>query len=202
MDTKGFHDGEDDGWPCRLFADHGAYLSTSAIAEEWRERQRHAGDIEADPGELDTDITIDGPVQAKLFLPRWIPFLECNGDVFWALDFAPADGGTRGQVIEVDWEGRSWRVVADSFYQFLEDYVIELEQGEYDEVIAAAGHNRTASSVNGAAGQFRLMTAAVVILAGLYLVNGSGTLQSVFGVLALVWGGLILGRWWQDRKNE
>ncbi|MEM8809982.1 MAG: SMI1/KNR4 family protein [Cyanobacteria bacterium P01_G01_bin.38] len=66
-----------------------------------------------------------------MFDRAWIPIMECNGDVFWAIDFAPSTAGTVGQIIEVDWEGTSWKVVANSFETFLEDYVSSLESGDY-----------------------------------------------------------------------
>ncbi len=196
------HNGEDDGWPCRVFAEHGAYLSTSRIVEEWQARQRHADAIESEPGEgaLDDVMSVDGPVQAKLFMPGWVPFLECNGDIFWAMDFNPAAGGTPGQIIEVDWEACSWSVVADSFTAFLEDYVIDLEQGEYDEAIAASGHNPNAATDRESAGSFRLIFGAVIVIAGLFMVNGSSAPQKGIGLLVLVWGALILRRWWRERS--
>ena len=197
------HNGEDDGWPCRVFAEHGAYLSTTRIAEEWRDRQKHAGEVESEPGEDAPDdvISVDGPVQAKLFLPGWVPFLECNGDVFWAMDFSPAPGGTPGQIIEVDWEGCSWSVIADSFTEFFEDYVADLEQGEYDEAIATSGNNPDAIVDRETVGLFRLVFGAVVVIAGVTLFSGSGSPQKGLGLLLLAWGGLILRRWWRERSS-
>ena len=96
------HNGEDDGWPSRVFADRGAYLPCAAILTERRGRLdvvREYGDPESLPA------TTYGPCSGEMYNEAWIPFLNCNGDVIWALDFAPADGGTPGQVIEIDWEG-------------------------------------------------------------------------------------------------
>jgi cell wall assembly regulator SMI1 len=129
------HNGENDGWPCKVFADRGAYLSTSRIVDEWKQRQQFGDneDLEDNADELieDNIITLIGPVKPKMFLAEWLPILECNGDVFWAIDFSPADGGTIGQVIEVDWESCSWKVVANSFVELLESYVVDLEAGRY-----------------------------------------------------------------------
>ncbi len=131
------HNGENDGWPCKIFADRGAYLSTQRIAEQWNTCRENASQMDAmydnDPDELMRDgvIDVEGPVRPVVFDPAWLPIMECNGDVFWALDFAPGDGGTRGQVIEVDWEGCSWKVVAPSFHALFDDYVNELESGAF-----------------------------------------------------------------------
>jgi cell wall assembly regulator SMI1 len=127
------HNGENDGWPCKVFANRGAYLSTSRIADEWKQRQKFDEDLEGDTDALIRDdiISVTGPVQAKMFLREWIPFLECNGDTFWAIDFSPASGGTPGQIIEVDWECCVWAVISPSFGQLFQDYVEDLESGRY-----------------------------------------------------------------------
>lgn len=133
-----FHNGESDGWPSRVFADRGAYLPSERVAEEWQQRQMIADQLgfESDEEELaemqaSGVITVDGPVTPVTFSKDWIPIMDCNGDIFWALDFAPAEGGKPGQVIQVDWEGTYHGVVADSFEAFLAAYVADLEAGRY-----------------------------------------------------------------------
>lgn len=133
------HNGESDGWPCKVFADCGAYLGTDRILETWRQLQEIAADLSdyqvdmPDREDLIREgiIEVSGPVRPEMYLPEWIPIMECNGDVFWALDLAPDAGGTSGQIIEVDWEGCSWKVVADSFAVFLDRYAAGLEAGDY-----------------------------------------------------------------------
>ena len=132
------HNGESDGWPCKVFADMGAYHPASAIPEHWQMRQQIAEQvgIEFTPEEIEEQIrdhiiTVDGPVRPATYRAAWIPIMDCNGDVFWAIDFAPADGGCDGQIIRVDLEGCEWSVVADSFAAFLQQYVESLEGGEY-----------------------------------------------------------------------
>ena len=130
------HNGESDGWPSKVFADRGAHLSTQRILDEWKQRREFgvSEDLDEDADQLIADgiITVSGPVQPKMFLPEWVPFLECNGDVFWAMDLAPADGGVVGQIIEVDWESCSWAVIANSFHELFSAYVTDLESGRYD----------------------------------------------------------------------
>lgn len=133
------HNGESDGWPCKVFADYGAYLGTESILENWKQRKQIAADIEDYGDEMpdqeqqirDGIIIVEGPVRPKLFLSEWIPIMDSNGDVFWALDMNPAEGGTPGQIIEVDLEGCSWIVVTDSFGSFIRNYAKELEAGAY-----------------------------------------------------------------------
>jgi len=131
------HNGESDGWPCKVFADRGAFLSTSRIVDEWAQRLEISDSLGGDD-EMDREaqiregvIFVSGTVKPVMFDKAWIPIMECNGDVFWALDFNPADGGVEGQVIEVDWEGCSWTVIAHSFEKLMEDYVDDLESGAF-----------------------------------------------------------------------
>ena len=133
------HNGECDGWPSKVFADYGAYLGTSRILEQWTQRKTVAEtlmDDPASPEQIERQIAtgiifVEGPVQPVLYLKEWIPVMECNGDVFWAIDLNPAAGGTIGQMIEVDWEGCSWKVIASSFSHFFEQYLAKLESGAY-----------------------------------------------------------------------
>lgn len=198
------HNGEDDGWPSKVFIDHGAYLSTSRIVEEWRRRQEFGEDIKEDPEELmrlDV-ITVDGPVKPKMFMASWVPFLECNGDVFWAMDFSPAEGGKEGQIIEVDWEGCSWKVIANSFVDLFEKYVTRLERGEYIDTIAAADNSSEMALRHKKALRFKLVFGGIVFLIGLLLISGSsGPIRFSLGLLILVWGGLIIGTWLRSRKR-
>ncbi len=132
------HNGESEGWPNLTFADRGIYFPVQAILENWNQRRSIASSKPDIYGERtieemiqDGDLDVEGPVQAKHFLDAWIPIMDLNRDVFWALDLAPLEGGQIGQMIEVDWEGASWRVIANSFGQFFEHYVDELESGVY-----------------------------------------------------------------------
>jgi cell wall assembly regulator SMI1 len=130
------HNGETGGWPT-LFGPYGDFHSTQAIANAWQQRLEIAKDLkrpgDPDPVQLVRDgiIHVEGPVRLDNFRREWIPIMDFNGDIFWALDFAPADGGTPGQVIEIDWEACSSKVIAPSFEAFLEGYAAALEAGEF-----------------------------------------------------------------------
>ena len=132
------HDGESDGWPSKVFADMGAYLGSSRIVETWQMRLQIAGELgddvsDEDRAELIRDgiIFVNGPVRPDDFNAGWIPIMDCNGDVFWALDFAPAEGGVPGQLIQVDLEGCDWKVIANTFEEFFVAYVAAVEAGEF-----------------------------------------------------------------------
>ena len=133
------HNGESDGWPCKVFANYGAYLGTESILENWKQRKEIAAEVGNYEDQMpdqeqqirDGIIFVEGPVRPKLFLPEWIPIMDCNSDVFWALDMNPVEGGISGQIIAVDWEGCSWMVIADSFGSFIRNYAQELEDRAY-----------------------------------------------------------------------
>ncbi|MCH9693963.1 MAG: SMI1/KNR4 family protein [Gammaproteobacteria bacterium] len=137
-DSLKTHNGESDGWPYRVFADMGAYHSTESALNDYNMYLDITGRMpDFDEAELaaqiaDDIITVEGSVQPLSFSTDWLPIMNCNGDVFWALDFAPASGGQRGQVIQIDMEGCYWGVVAPDFETFFEQYVSALEAGEYE----------------------------------------------------------------------
>jgi len=136
VESLKIHNGESDGWPFKVFAGRGAYLTTEDILKNWNLRKEIAREMAAYEEELkERVIEVDGPVKAVSFSPRWIPFMDCNSDIFWAMDFDPEDGGVVGQIIEVDFEGASWKVIADSFEGFLHTHVTSLEANEYQFIL-------------------------------------------------------------------
>lgn len=80
---------------------------------------------------LDGAYTIKGNVKAKYSNPLWIPIADSNTDYTLYLDFDPPPGGTEGQIILVYPECLVHEVLADSYLEFLEGYVQELEAGHY-----------------------------------------------------------------------
>ena len=134
------HNGENDGWPYKVFAGHGAYLPVEAILKNWNLRNQVALQMVEFQDQLDAEVAsgartmeVHGPVKAVSFRPGWVPFMDCNSDIFWAMDFDPADGGIAGQIIEVDFEGGSWRVISKSFEDFFSAYIEGLEMSKADQ---------------------------------------------------------------------
>lgn len=76
-------------------------------------------------------IFVKGAVKPLMLHPKWLPFTSMNGDVIRYFDFDPAPGGTPGQIIEVDPEGCSYQVIAESLHVFLARYADQLESGDY-----------------------------------------------------------------------
>ncbi|MBW4679589.1 MAG: SMI1/KNR4 family protein [Microcoleus vaginatus WJT46-NPBG5] len=63
--------------------------------------------------------------------PNWIPVsMESNG-ACECVDLAPAAGGNVGQVIIVEWQEPTRRLIAPNFRVYLESFADALERGEY-----------------------------------------------------------------------
>ena len=74
---------------------------------------------------------VKGPVKPLTLHPKWVPITSMNGDVCRYLDYDPAEGGEIGQVIEVDAECCTYKVLASSFETFLASYAQQLQMGLY-----------------------------------------------------------------------
>ena len=61
-----------------------------------------------------------GPIRDDHWNVKWIPLTENDCGDFICLDFAPAKGGKKGQVIEWWARGGAQRVLANSFAEWLE----------------------------------------------------------------------------------
>ena len=79
----------------------------------------------------DNRIAVKGAVKPCDANVKWLPLSCMNGDVFRYLDFDPAQGGVTGQIIEVDYEGVRWEVLASSFTNLLEIHAANLENGQF-----------------------------------------------------------------------
>ena len=131
VESLKIHNGESDGWPYKVFVGRGAYLATQDILKNWNLRNKVAVEMAAYEEQMrERIIEVVGPVKPVSFSPRWIPFMDCNSDIFWAMDFDPDEGGVVGQIIEVDFEGAYWNVIADSFEDFFHTYVSSLGANE------------------------------------------------------------------------
>lgn len=133
-------DGEDGQTWLALFGDGNQMLSCKMIIEQHKlghEIAEEVYDTEMETIEFWKDrveasvIFVKGSVKPLLRHPKWLPFTCMNGDVYRYLDFDPAPGGVEGQVIEVDPEGCSYQVLANSIEEFLSMYANQLESDKY-----------------------------------------------------------------------
>ena len=134
------HNGEDGETWLALLGNGNQLLSCEGIIQQYKLDQEIGEDL-YDP-EMETIefwkdriggnvIFVKGSVKPLMLHPKWLPITCMNGDVFRYLDFDPADGGTPGQVIEVDPESCSYKVLASSFGELIEIYASELLEGKY-----------------------------------------------------------------------
>lgn len=82
---------------------------------------------------LKEPVTVEGPMQAQLWNPAWIPIAGDSG-YFYCIDLDPAPGGNVGQVIYL-WRAPQRRVIARSITEFLQNQLKSIRSGVlyYDE---------------------------------------------------------------------
>jgi len=133
-------DGEDGESWLALFGNGNQMLSCKMIIEQYKIGQEIAEQLYEPDMETvafwkdrieSSVIFVKGAVKPLIRHPKWLPFTCMNGDVFRYLDFDPAPGGVEGQVIEVDPEGCSYQVLADSLEEALATYADQIESGKY-----------------------------------------------------------------------
>ena len=123
-DSLGVHDGQHDDVP--LFEGY-TLLSVERITAEWRVFSTLLDDGAFEGKSADAD---EG-VQAQWWHPGWVPIAGNGGGDFYCVDTAPAKGGKKGQVVLLIHDDASRALVAESFRQWLQDFTMELEQGDY-----------------------------------------------------------------------
>ncbi len=115
-------------------------FSLAGCVESWQWRRDNATPRENDLSEngpvwhqwvAEERVWVEGPIKLGINSELRIPFMSSNGNIDLYLDFDPAPGGVKGQVISIDPEGCTWLVLAPSFEQWLETFVTQLEQGHF-----------------------------------------------------------------------
>jgi cell wall assembly regulator SMI1 len=133
------HDGEMHHYPPGVLADGYWLMPLEQAFETWKQLKDLAAELfgtEDNPTQWrsqveDGIICIKGAVKPLIGSPKWFPIANMNGDIIRFLDFAPPDGGTVGQIIEIDAEACQFQVIAPSFLDYLEQYAADLEAGRY-----------------------------------------------------------------------
>jgi cell wall assembly regulator SMI1 len=131
------HDGQREGGADFLYGWH--WNSLDGMLEDWRLLKGMSENVEGSRGS-------DDVTQTDWWHPAWLPILtNYNGD-FRCLDLAPGPAGSVGQILfwwhdDSRWgEGR--RLQAHGFTLWLDDFVGELEEGEwlYSEEFGGLAH--------------------------------------------------------------
>jgi cell wall assembly regulator SMI1 len=103
------HNGEDHHWPPGIFPGGHRFLPTEDIVETWYKLKEF------------NDATPE----------QWLPFSQSRAKSIRFLDFDPPQGGTPGQVVEVDFNLQTYEVLADSLVEYIEKYAIDLAVNKY-----------------------------------------------------------------------
>ena len=70
-------------------------------------------------------------MKAQYANKKWIPFAIIGGNCYLGLNFDPEANGKAGQVVNFGREEEQKTVIADSFEEFVDWYISELERGNY-----------------------------------------------------------------------
>lgn len=133
------HDGEEHNYLPGVLADGYWLMPLEHACETWKQLKDLAAELfgtEDNPTQWrsqveDGIIFIKGAVKPLIGSPKWFPIANMNGDITRFLDFDPPDGGTLGQVIEIDAEACQFQVIAPSFLEYIEQYAGDLAAGLY-----------------------------------------------------------------------
>lgn len=101
-------------------------VSLSGISTVIEDRKAIA-ELVSHPNNSGAELVPHGPVRRCMFDALWIPFANDNG-IPICLDLNPLPGGVVGQIIYVDWEDGTVRVIANSFIDFLEDGLAKMRK--------------------------------------------------------------------------
>lgn len=109
-------------------------LPLSKILEQWRIWASIIAEYGPEQMKIDFDqyqtSLMPAKVKAMYANNKWVPFAviwDCN---YLGLDFDPGPTGKSGQMINFGREEEQKSVLADSFAEFVERYISELESGE------------------------------------------------------------------------
>lgn len=100
-----------------------SFLSLSDVLVQWNIWR------ELDLGDGGNEVV--GVQNKHWWNPKWLPITHDGGGNHLALDLAPGDGGTIGQIIDFDHEVWVSGIVATSFVEYLKSYADSLEAGTY-----------------------------------------------------------------------
>ncbi len=117
-----FSDSED-----RLFGLEELYSIDRMLQErkKWKERfdKGEFDDLESEP---------DEGIRSEWWNPYWLPLTGDGTGNHYCIDFAPTRTGNIGQIVRMLHNNPKRKLVAPSFRQWMETYVIELEKGLYN----------------------------------------------------------------------
>ncbi len=116
-EVRAFYLAHDGGPPNALACGGRELLSLAGMVRQWQAWK----ELFDDDAFEDDDVEPDDGVQAKWWMPKWIPVTYDFGGNHDMLDLAPAAGGKKGQIVSV-WHDEETRTLeGDSFLDWLEE---------------------------------------------------------------------------------
>ena len=103
------------------------FLSTDRVIEEWSVWK----DL-LDKGDFkDSESEPEEGIKADWWNSKWIPITYDGSGNHYCIDIDPATGGTNGQIIRMWHDSAERELVANSFKEWISNYVNDLEKGKY-----------------------------------------------------------------------
>jgi cell wall assembly regulator SMI1 len=75
--------------------------------------------------------SVEGPMQEIAWDFAWVPFTDCAAPTYVCIDQNPIATGTRGQILKVQLEFATGKVLATSFRAWLSRFADDLEAGKF-----------------------------------------------------------------------
>lgn len=121
------HNGQDAESEDRLFGLEELYSVERMIEERNKLKEKfYAGEFD----EFDSEP--DNAIRGEWYNPYWLPITGDGNGNHYCIDFAPSREGQLGQIIRFLYSNPKRKLIAASFRQWLETYIIELEKGLYN----------------------------------------------------------------------
>ncbi len=111
------------------------FLSLDGIYDQWKS-WADLVDTEGEEGMKDLNMFskshVNGLIKAIYANKRWVPFAHDWGGNFLGVDFDPDENGIYGQIINFGRDEDEKFVIANSFSEFIDWYIGELNSGNYN----------------------------------------------------------------------
>ncbi|RFS24982.1 molybdenum cofactor biosynthesis protein MoeA [Chitinophaga silvatica] len=101
-------------------------LSIDGIIDEWKTWNKFL----VDEGDIVGVTEPDKGIKGNWYNPLWIPITYDGSGNNICIDFDPAPGGTKGQIITMWHDSMARELLAPSFEAWISDYITSIEEGK------------------------------------------------------------------------
>ena len=132
------------------------FLSLEMVEKHWNDWVKVIDSVD-DDGMKDLSMFckshVSGAVKEVYANKKWVPIAYDFGGNYFGLDFDPGQNGVYGQVINFGRDENEKYVIANSFGEFIEWYIEQLESGNYNIVVEEDG-GKSFNTKNPSSGHF------------------------------------------------